>query len=328
MGWANRFEAFAAVLLLPVYFLFGCPQAWALREGAGSSTPPIRPGHFAEDACLVIGAEASKRRLPEAFFARLIWKESLFDPDALSHKGAEGIAQFMPGTADERGLSDSFDAAKAIAASAGYLADLNAQFGSLGLAAAAYNAGPSRIENWLSGAGTLPLETQEYVHFITGYTAEEWVEKKEKLTPIFISDDLPFSVACPKLASRDLRAKLPDTAFELSEDLEPSPPLGRKVPAAIAPAKKKAAKKAKLPPWGVQIAANFSQKIALAQFSRTKAKFPSILKGSAISVTSKNRSRGRRALHTVRLGAASRVAADTICNRLRSAGGACLVVKN
>jgi soluble lytic murein transglycosylase-like protein len=98
----------------------------------------------------------------------LIWRESLFDPDAVSHKGAEGIAQFMPGTAEERGLADAFDPAQAIAASAAFLSDLYAQFGSLGLAAAAYNAGPTRIETWLSGAGTLPLETQEYVHFVIG----------------------------------------------------------------------------------------------------------------------------------------------------------------
>ena len=52
------------------------------------------------------------------FFARLIWKESRFDPNAVSPAGAEGIAQFMPGTAAMRGLKNSFDIEQAIPASA------------------------------------------------------------------------------------------------------------------------------------------------------------------------------------------------------------------
>ena len=335
------FIAVGAVILTVLQCFFDCPQAWALREGGGSSTPLIRSTHFAQDTCSVIGAEASRQMLPEDFFARLIWKESLFNPNALSHKGAEGIAQFMPDTASERGLEDAFDPAKAIAASASYLADLREQFGSLGLAAAAYNAGPTRVENWLSGAGNLPAETQEYVHFVTGFTASEWVEKKGQLSPLQISDDAPFSAACPKLATRQLRAMPPERPFQLSPDREPSAQDRRKGSGAVASTKKSAktsspnapAKKTRTksppPPWGVEIAANVSQEVALAQFSRTKARFPSILKGSPITGTSRrNRSKALLPLHTVRLGAQSRAAAEAICNKLRSAGGACLVVKS
>jgi hypothetical protein len=185
---------------------FGKSQSWALLEGGGGS-PRIRPDHFPEDTCRVIKEEASKHGLPESFFARLIWKESLFDPSAVSPKGAEGIAQFIPSTAVERGLADSFDVATALTASAHFLSDLEGDFGSLGLAAAAYNAGPTRVQNWLAGASTLPLETQEYVHAITGHTAEDWVEQKDKLRPLPISDDLPFDAACRKLATRELRAR-------------------------------------------------------------------------------------------------------------------------
>ncbi len=88
-----------------------------------------------------IAEEVGRRGLPSSYLGRLIWKESLFDPAAVSHKGAEGIAQFMPQTAVERGLDDAFDPATAIAASAHYLADLRRQFGNLGLAAAAYKRG-------------------------------------------------------------------------------------------------------------------------------------------------------------------------------------------
>ncbi len=299
-GWSTLARG---VLSLSFVCLFGCPQAWALREGGGGSITTIRTAHFAEDTCQKIMEEAGKRQLPESFLARLIWKESLFRPDAVSHKGAQGIAQFMPGTASERGLDDAFNPAKAIAASAQFLADLRDQFGNLGLAAAAYNAGPQRVAGWLAKNGGLPPETQDYVHFITGHFAEDWVGDKGSLKPLSISDDLRFNVACPKLVARQLRARTPDGSGP-----------GKKQSPAL--------------PWGVQVAAHFSPKVALAQFSRTKAKFPSILKGPPITVTRKNPRKGLKALQTVRVGAPSRAAAETICNKLRGAGGACIVVKN
>src|SRR5687768_8954932 len=109
----------------------------------------------------------------------------------------------MPGAQTTRNTNDNRSV----------LSDLEGDFGSLGLAAAAYNAGPTRVQNWLAGTETLPLETQEYVHAIPGYTAEEWVEQKDKLRPLPISDDLPFDAACRKLAARELRARAPDTSF-------------------------------------------------------------------------------------------------------------------
>ena len=66
-----------------------------------------------------------------------------------ARKGAEGIAQFMPATADFRGLVDPFDPIEALKNSASYLHDLQQKFGNLGLAAAAYNAGPGRVSAFL-----------------------------------------------------------------------------------------------------------------------------------------------------------------------------------
>jgi hypothetical protein len=80
-----------------------------------------------------------------------------------SRKGAEGIAQFMPRTADWRGLIDPFDSIAALKASASYLRDLRNRFGNIGLAAAAYNAGPQRVQDWLVGRGSLPKETVSYI---------------------------------------------------------------------------------------------------------------------------------------------------------------------
>ena len=69
---------------------------------------------------------------------------------AVSPKGASGIAQFMPQTADWHGLADPFDPIEALRHSAAYLRELRDQFGNLGLAAAAHNAGPGRVSAWLA----------------------------------------------------------------------------------------------------------------------------------------------------------------------------------
>jgi soluble lytic murein transglycosylase-like protein len=65
---------------------------------------------------------------------------------AVSRAGAQGVAQFMPATARWRCLADPFDSLEAIAQSAKLLRDLGREFGNLGLAAAAYNAGKGTCE--------------------------------------------------------------------------------------------------------------------------------------------------------------------------------------
>jgi soluble lytic murein transglycosylase-like protein len=70
-----------------------------------------------------------------------------------------------------------FDPIQAIAKSAQLLHDLRVEFGNLGLAAAAYNAGPGRVRDGLGGRRPLPGETQAYVRLVTGHSAEEWVNR-------------------------------------------------------------------------------------------------------------------------------------------------------
>ena len=74
----------------------------------------IRPEHFAYDLCQQIENTSRNNGIDPAFFARLLWQESRFDPNALSHAGAQGIAQFMPQTAKLRGLPDSYNPAQAV----------------------------------------------------------------------------------------------------------------------------------------------------------------------------------------------------------------------
>jgi len=126
------------------------------------------------EICSTVAESAHSNDLPLPFFIRLLFQESGFKPDVVSRAGAQGIAQFMPETAVSVGLNNPFDPIQAIAASARLLGDLVHRFGNLGLAAAAYNAGPRRIQDWLDKKGKLPEETQHYVKTITGRPAETW----------------------------------------------------------------------------------------------------------------------------------------------------------
>src|ERR1700732_4249163 len=125
--------------------------------------------------CRLIESSARTQNLPVAFLTRLIWQESSFRPNIISPAGAQGIAQFMPKTADERGLPKPFDPEEAIPKSAELLADLKQRFGNLGLGGAAYHAGPSRVANWRAGHGNLPAETRDYVLTLAQTPVEDWI---------------------------------------------------------------------------------------------------------------------------------------------------------
>jgi soluble lytic murein transglycosylase-like protein len=143
--------------------------------------------------CEAVKNAAEEHDIPIGFFARLLWQESRFRTREVSSAGARGIAQFMPRTAVEVGLKDPFDPLQAIPASAKFLRKLYDQFGNLGLAAAAYNAGGGRIEKWLSRRSTLPKETRDYVKIITGHKAEAWTDEENIISmPI----DLPPKAPC------------------------------------------------------------------------------------------------------------------------------------
>jgi hypothetical protein len=164
-----------------------------------------RPLPDAAAICTAIAAESAAAVLPEAFLARLIWTESRFDALAVSPKGAQGIAQFMPGTAATVGLADPFDPGPAIAAAARHLAGLRAAFGNLGLAAAAYNAGAARVALWLDGTASLPAETRRYVAAVTGQSADRFREPGHTAAVPPLHPSLPFAEACRALPAPRLR---------------------------------------------------------------------------------------------------------------------------
>jgi Transglycosylase SLT domain/D-alanyl-D-alanine carboxypeptidase/Putative Flp pilus-assembly TadE/G-like len=108
----------------------------------GATLPSFVPARFREP----LVDSAAKWNVSAALLAAQLMAESNFNPFAVSPAGAEGIAQFMPGTAASYGLADPFDPVEAIDAQAHLMADLIHQFGSPELALAAYNAGPAPVE--------------------------------------------------------------------------------------------------------------------------------------------------------------------------------------
>ena len=122
-----------------------------------ATLPSFVPPRF-RDTLIDAGAKWS---VSAALLAAQLMAESNFNPFAVSPAGAEGIAQFMPGTAASYGLADPFDPVEAIDAQAHLMSDLIHQFGSPELALAAYNAGPAPVEA-CSCVPAIP-ETSAYV---------------------------------------------------------------------------------------------------------------------------------------------------------------------
>jgi hypothetical protein len=153
--------------------------------GAIPALPDVLPQTASDVAgCHVVEESARANHLSVAVLTRLIWYESRFRIGVVSRVGAQGVAQFMPATAIERGLLDPFDLDQAISSAASFLADLERHFGNIGLAVAAYNAGSGRVTNWLAKTETLPRETALFVLAVTGQTAEAWFGSGPSFRPL------------------------------------------------------------------------------------------------------------------------------------------------
>jgi hypothetical protein len=272
-----------------------------------AAVPDETPAETTESICLLIESAAAANGLPVEFFARVIWRESRYNPNAVgpltrSGQRAEGIGQFMPGTAAERRLLDPFDPVEALPKSAEFLSELRGQFGNLGLAAAAYNAGPQRVRAWLAGRRTLPRETRNYVSAVTGRSADDWAaagsSKPDQRNP-------------PAPPCKDLTVIVKRAPNTFVAELE------RRVSEGAAS------------PWGVQLSAGFSRAKVLTVYAAIERRYRAVLAGhDPMIIRARLLSRGTSAFYQVRAGAETRADADKLCAGLRAAGGHCLVLRN
>lgn len=270
-----------------------------LYQRSGDDGPIcIRKGAFNADLCSVLEKFAIASDIPPAFFARLIWRESLFRPQAVSPKGAEGIAQFMPGTARQHGLQNSFDAIDALDASANYLAELRTKFGNLGLAAVAYNTGEQGLARFLQ-SGRLPIETRDYVFAITGYPAETWRDNPPELQAPLLDEQKSFQEGCRNLAET---RRMNEPVLTNSADWSP---------------------------WGVQLAAHYRPAVVDRLFTRAIERLPSPLNAErALVVRQRGGNFGSRPRYAARIGRETRADATKLCAEIHSAGVPCTVFKN
>jgi hypothetical protein len=261
--------------------MMSSPAAWAL--------PPTETVEQA--LCRLIEDSARSHDIPIEYLTRLIWQESSFRTGVVSRAGAQGVAQFMPGTAQERGLLDPFDPEQAIPKAAEFVAELTTRFGNRGLAAAAYNGGPARVMGWLAAERDLAPETKRYVYVVTGRPAEDWATAQNGDQP-----ERP-SLSCLQVTAL-LRRPADDGTSE-----------------------------APFAPWGVQLAGNFSKDRALRTFARASQNYATALGGvQPMVIGTRLRNRGTRTFYRVRIPAASREVANRVCGQIRSLGGSCIVL--
>jgi hypothetical protein len=257
----------------------------------------IHQATFNADTCIAIEIFARTFGLPPAYFARLVWQESRFDPSAVSTAGAQGIAQFMPETGRLQGLGNAFDPAEALARSAAYLAWLDEKFGNLGLAAAAYNAGEGRLTRVTQVGGFVPSETRDYVAIITGQSIEHWLSGPAPAVDYTLAPGKSFYDACLEMAR------------------------ARPMPQMLA--------SADWQPWGVLLAQDFSPQKVQDRFERLRSRFGDVIGDEPMLLLKvRNPNFGRKLRYSAMIGRQTRKEADALCRRLASAGAACLVQKN
>jgi hypothetical protein len=312
-GWRAALGALLVALAAPAIAGDTAPARTGVATPSVEELAMPDPASNARDTdtreamCLMIESAARANDLPLEFFARVIWQESRFQTDAVgpvtrNGQRAQGIAQFMPGTASERRLLDPFDPVQALPKSAEFLSELRNQFGNLGLAAAAYNAGPRRVQEWLAGSGPMPQETRNYVSAITGTSVDDWARAGKRAG---------MADRAPHASCRELMALLKRAPNSFVTELEQHVKLAA----------------ARL--WGVQLAAGFDRNKALAMYARAMTRLRAVIGDQDPSLLSTlMRTRGTHVFYQVRIGADTRPAADDLCNRIRRAAGACFVLRN
>jgi hypothetical protein len=297
-------KAWTGLAAIPIILIAVCGTA-ASAEDAGEITrtspgdqlTSSTPGY--SEICRTMQGAAVDNNLPVDFFTRVIWRESNFEVSARSPAGALGIAQFMPKTASSRGLLNPFDPIASLRESASYLRELNKTFGNLGLAAAAYNAGPGRVAQWLLGNQHLPSETITYVRLVTGRPISAWTSVR----PSWEGSGIPQGVPCTLLASR--------ATDELPLKTESKGPR----PTAWAP-------------WGVQLTSDWTRNQVLSKYEWIRRKYFTVLGDREPLVLITFGPSGLTKRYLARVATNTQQEADQLCKRLQSLGSSCFAIRN
>ena len=197
-------------------------------------------------------------------------------------------------------IYDPFNPAEAIQVSASYLARLSRFYGSIGLAAVAYNGGEGRADGFMRSGGTLPYETQDYVQSITGFNAWKWREDppKPEEVDLRLDGDKPFFDACVEMAGN---RKLRDFSTEPRDPVLP---------------------------WGVILASHPTKGGAQGQVTRLNRALRPLLAGKNVTYVRRSLRVGARRVYTAQVGWNSRGAANKFCQQARMVGVNCIVLKN
>jgi hypothetical protein len=314
-----------------------------------------------ESLCLLVNTAARANGLPVEFFTRLIWEESRLRPDVIgprtrSGDRARGIAQFMPRTAQERRLLDPFDPGQALPKSAEFLRELRDKFGNVGLAAAAYNAGPRRVRDWIAGRQPIPAQTRHYVSAVTGRSIDTWrsarnvgpVRERQALDcpklialssqsfPRFVRGDLgdlgdakarqkPDSLASAQQPDPSATAETHQLTSAEPVQLVSARQSNQLVDASIRRVEAGVAS----PRWGMQLTAGFTESEAWTSYRSIQQRYAELIGDrEPIVVPRRNLSFGNAMRYNIRVVDDDRIGLEQLCAKVLSAGGACLVLRN
>jgi D-alanyl-D-alanine carboxypeptidase len=282
-------------------------------------------------------SEASQRfDVPEQWIRAVMRVESggrthMNGRPIVSRAGAMGLMQVMPSTYEElrvrHGLgSDPFEPHDNIMAGTAYLREMYEKFGSPGFLAA-YNAGPGRYGEYLTGDRGLPSETRNYVAMISPQI--DGIHPSRR-----VADTMYAAVPTPAIPDRTVvaasiappPARPVVTASAAPIPLSPVPvapiPAARRVITAPAPAPQLVS--APVGDWGIQVGAFRSPSESNKAVEEARRAVPDLLTPARVYVMEVNTPAGR--LYRARLIGVSSASADRACARLSSQGSACMTV--